>query len=55
MHIPDEDRPHYVALMRQARIDLTNNGTYDKRMMSLLKKVRCQVEPTNSECSDNLE
>jgi len=55
LHIPDEDRPRYVALMRQARIDLTNNGTYDKRMMSLLKKVRCQVEPTNYECSDNLE
>lgn len=55
MHIPNEDRPRYVELMRQARIDLTKNGTYDKRMMSLLKKVRCQVEPMNAECADNLE
>ena len=55
MHIPNEDRPRYVELMRQARIDLTKNGTYDKRMMSLLKKVRCQVEPSNAECADNLE
>lgn len=55
MHIPNEDRPRYVELMRQARIDLTKNGTYDKRMMSLLKKVRCQVEPSNAECADSLE
>lgn len=55
LHIPDEDRPRYFAMMREARIDLTKNGTYDKRMMSLLKKVRCQVEPQNAECSENLE
>ena len=41
--------------MRSARIDLTKNGTYDKRMMSLLKKVRCQIEPQNAECSEDLE
>jgi len=55
LHIPDADRPRYVALMRNARIDLTKNGTYDKRMMSLLKKVRCQVEPMSAECAENLE
>ncbi len=55
LHIPDEDRPRYFAMMREARIDLTKNGTYDKRMMSLLKKVRCQVDPQNAECTENLE
>ena len=55
LHIPDTDRPRYFALMRSARIDLTKNGTYDKRMMSLLKKVRCQIEPQSAECSENLE
>ena len=55
LHIPDADRPRYFALMRAARIDLTKNGTYDKRMMSLLKKVRCQIEPQSPECSENLE
>ena len=55
LHIPDADRPRYVAMMRNARIDLMNNGTYDKRMMSLLRKVRCQIEPQNAECSENLE
>lgn len=55
MHIPDSDRPRYIAMMRSARIDLTKNGTYDKRMMMLLKKVRCQLAPADAECSDNQE
>jgi len=55
LHIPDTDRPRYLAMMREARVDLMKNGTYDKRMMSLLKKVRCQVEPQNAECTENLE
>ena len=55
LHIPDADRPRYVEQMRQARIKLTKDGIYDKRMMSLLKKVRCQIEPSNAECSDGTE
>ena len=55
LHIPDADRPRYVEQMRQARIKLTKDGIYDKRMMSLLKKVRCQIEPSSAECSDSAE
>ena len=55
LHIPDADRPRYVELMRQARIKLTKDNIYDKRMMSLLKRVRCQVEPANAECADSAE
>ena len=55
LHIPDEDRPRYITLMRDARVNLTKDGVYDKRMMSLLKRVRCQIEPSDAECSQNLE
>ena len=55
LHIPDADRPRYLAMMREARIDLMKSGMYDKRMMSLLRKVRCQVEPQSAECTENLE
>jgi hypothetical protein len=55
LHIPDADRPRYVELMRQARIKLTKDNIYDKRMMSLLKRVRCQIEPANAECADGAE
>ncbi|HCT41503.1 MAG TPA: hypothetical protein DF427_10170 [Moraxellaceae bacterium] len=55
MQIPAADKEKYVNMMRESRIALTNDGIYDKRMMSVLKKVRCQVEPSNAECAQKLE
>lgn len=51
MEVPASDKPGYQKLMRESRIMLTKDGTYDKTMMSLLKRVRCKLEPTNYECS----
>ncbi len=45
---PDQERYH--KMMREARIQLTRDGVYDKNMMKLLKNVRCRVEPGNAEC-----
>lgn len=55
MQIPAADQEKYIVMMRESRIALTNEGIYDKRMMSVLKKVRCQVEPSNAECAQKLE
>jgi hypothetical protein len=55
MDVAEADKPGYTKLMREARIEMVKDGTYDKRMMSLLKKVRCKIEPTNYECSLNDE
>ena len=38
-------------LIREARIELTRQGVYDRQMMAVLKKARCTVERTNFECS----
>lgn len=51
MDIPDADKPGYVKLMRESRIALTADGIYDKKMMSLLKKVRCKNDPSSFECA----
>jgi hypothetical protein len=51
MDVPASDKPGYIKLMRESRIAMTKEGFYDKRMMSFLKKIRCQFEPTNYECS----
>lgn len=51
MDIPDADKPGYVKLMRESRIALTQDGIYDKKMMSLLKKIRCKVDPASFECA----
>jgi hypothetical protein len=51
MDVPAADKPGYIKLMRESRIEMTKEGYYDKRMMSFLKKIRCQFDPTNYECS----
>jgi len=52
---PDGDAPKYREMMRQARISMTQKGIYDPKMMTLMKKIRCRVEPEQSECSDGQE
>ena len=49
--LPANDKLGYIKLMREARISLTNQGFYDKKMMGLLKKVRCALDPSSFECS----
>ena len=42
-------------MMRDSRIQLTREGYYDPRMMTLMKKVRCRHEPSSYECALNEE
>jgi hypothetical protein len=51
LDVPAADKPGYIKLMRESRIAMTKEGYYDKRMMTFLKKIRCQFDPTNYECS----
>lgn len=51
MDLTATDKIGYIKLMREARIGLTREGIYNKKMMTILKKVRCAQEPTNFECS----
>ncbi|MDP2228625.1 MAG: DUF6091 family protein [Moraxellaceae bacterium] len=41
----------YTKMMREARLQLTAEGVYDKRMMQLLKRIRCKSDPGNYECA----
>ncbi|MDF2445960.1 MAG: hypothetical protein K0S46_1196 [Moraxellaceae bacterium] len=45
------DEARYFKMMREARIQLMNEGIYDKAMMRLLKNIRCRVEPGRAECA----
>ncbi len=51
LDISANDKIGYIKLMREARIDLTDDGIYNKKMMAILKKVRCAQDPTSFECS----
>lgn len=50
LDISEPDKVNYTRLMREARLQLTREGVYDKRTMSLLKRVRCKHEPGAAEC-----
>jgi hypothetical protein len=48
--IPANDKLGYDKLFRQVRLEITNDGIYNKRMIAILKKIRCQQNPTSFEC-----
>ncbi|MBC7752340.1 MAG: hypothetical protein H7Z73_11620 [Candidatus Saccharibacteria bacterium] len=51
LDIAGNDKAGYVKLMREARITLTKQGIYNKKLMSILKKVRCQQDSLSFECA----
>ena len=46
----EENRQKYDEMNRQSRIALTNEGIYNKDMMSMLLKVRCKLDGSRAEC-----
>jgi len=55
MDLSDADKAKYTQMMKEARMQITKEGFYDPKMMSLLKRIRCQVDPSNAECADKTE
>jgi hypothetical protein len=53
--IPKADQLRYDLMMREARIQLREEGYYDGEMLTLLRKVRCKVDSTRGECTDRQE
>lgn len=51
MDIRDAEKPGYLKIMREARIQMTKEGYYDREMMRILKKVRCTNNPSHYECA----
>ncbi|MDF2445899.1 MAG: transporter [Moraxellaceae bacterium] len=51
MDLTPVEKDKYMRLLREARLGMTQDGTYDPQMMKLLKRVRCQADPQNYECA----
>lgn len=49
--ITAEEQVGYLQLLRQMRIEFVQNKTYNPKMTGLLKKLRCQQDPSSNECS----
>lgn len=51
LDVSEKDKENYVKIMREARLQLTREGFYDKRMMAVLKRVRCKYDSSAAECA----
>lgn len=51
LELSPADQARYVTMMREARLQLTEEGIYDRAMMRLLRNIRCRVAPGAAECA----
>ncbi len=42
-------------MMRDARIKLRDSGYYDPTMLSIMKRIRCNLDAGRPECSQSTE
>ncbi|MDP1539412.1 MAG: putative solute-binding protein [Moraxellaceae bacterium] len=45
----------YTVMLRESRVEIANQGIYDKQGLQIMKRVRCSLSPKDSECSTNSE
>ncbi|MCQ8896189.1 DUF6091 family protein [Limnobacter humi] len=50
-----ENMIKYTVMLRESRVSIADQGLYDKGGLKILKKIRCGVNPADSECSTNSE
>jgi hypothetical protein len=50
-----KDAADFVTGQRDTRVELANLGYYNKQGLKIMKRVRCSVNPTASECSTPAE
>lgn len=51
MDLSAENSYKYTLMLREARIDIAQKGLYDKRGLKVIKKIRCNVNPADPECT----
>jgi hypothetical protein len=55
IEIEPEAAVRYTLLLREARIQMAQQGLYDRRGLQVLKRVRCHVNPVDAECATKSE
>jgi hypothetical protein len=55
VELPKEKHTEYKEMLRQVRLELRDEGIYDKRMLKILFKLRCKSDPGHYECIEKLE
>jgi len=55
MEIPPADLRRYMLMLRDGRVEIAEAGLYDKRALKILKRIRCDMNPADSECTTSAE
>ncbi len=55
MDIVSTDLKRYVAMMREGRVEIAEAGFYDKRALRVIKRVRCDMNAADPECTSKEE
>jgi hypothetical protein len=55
MELAPENSVKYTLMLREARIDIANKGLYSKTGLKIIKRVRCKMNPSDSECTTRAE
>ncbi len=55
MDFTADDASRYTLMLREARIDIAQRGIYDKRGLKVLKRIRCNINPSDAECATQAE
>ncbi len=50
-----ENMIKYTIMLRDSRVAIAEQGVYDKPGLKVIKRVRCSINPADSECSSNTE
>lgn len=53
--LPPRDTERFQLLMRQGRVLMAEKGLYDKKGLKIVKKIRCELNPGASECTEQTE
>jgi len=53
--LSQDKHTEYKEMLRQVRLELRDEGIYDKRMLKILFKLRCRSDPGHYECIEKLE
>lgn len=51
MDLSAENTPKYAEFLRETRVELAEQGVYNKQGLKLLKRIRCKLNAADTECS----
>ncbi len=55
MYPSAQEKAEYDGMLREVRIQLRDEGVFDAKALRVMRGVRCRVDPSRAECTENRE